>query len=333
MSQKVQPTIKDVAAKARVSVSTVSRVLNKNDSVQESIRSRVDSAIRDLGYRRIRAGSEKRLALDLVALLANTIDNPFFLPLFQGIESTARLHGLNMLFVSNDNDEAIDQENVDRLQQAGVKGIIQIGVKQAPKLRELIRQGFPVVLLDHRDGDEEVSFIDSSNELGAYHATTYLIKLGHRRIAFVHGPEGIATSVRRFRGYRRALEENGLELDEDLVCFGNFEYATAKRAMSEFLDRGADFSAVFSSNDQMAFGVLSALNDHGVDVPGRVSVVGYDDIPLAEAMSLTTVAQPIYDMGRNAVLLLLDLLSGRVQHPAKIVLQSHLVIRGSCGRI
>ena len=329
-SRKV--TIRDVAREAGVSISTVSRVLNGNPTVNADARRSVTTTVSRLGYSKPERVSKGPEPLDAIALVTNSIDNPYFLPLIQGVDATARMHGLHTVMVTNPSEEPIELSTVERLQRSGVAGIIQIGTGQDHLLEALTEQGFPVVVLNHRLEDTTVSCIDTSDRAGAFQATTYLVKLGHRRIAFVQGPRGVAGADLRYSGYRKALQENNIEFDPHIVCRGDFQYELAKEEVGHLIDGDRNFSAVFCANDLMAFGALAALNQRAMRVPEDVSVVGFDDIDLAEAVQLTTVAQPIYELGRNAVLLLLDLDSGRVTEPVRIDLRSHLVIRGSCGR-
>ena len=332
MALSSKPTIRDVAAEAGVSISTVSRVLNGSPAVNEDSRRRVTEAAKGLGYRKPERRGRTHEQLAAIALVTNSIDNPYFLPLIQGVDATAQTHGLHTLIITNPEEAPIDLSSVERLQRGGVAGIIQIGIGQDHLLKALAEQEFPLVVLNHRLEDTTVSCIDASDQAGAFQATTYLAKLGHRRIAFVQGPRGVAGADLRYAGYRKALSESGIEFDAHLVCRGEFRYEDAKEAVGNLLDGDRSFTALFCANDLMAFGALAALADRGIRVPEDVSVVGFDDIGLAEAVQLTTVAQPIHELGRNAVLLLLDHISGRITQPQRIDLRSHLVIRGSCGR-
>ena len=321
-----------VARRAGGSISTVSRVLSREVSVDSVIRERVETAAADLGYSKARDISRKPKGMRLLSLIIRDISNPFFLPLLDGIERTARLHGYNVLLCGTDGPNNLDEDGLRELMGKGVEGIVYLESTTLPAIDVLVGEGFPVVLLDRPLDGREVSYVDSANEDGAYQAIAYLLKLGHRRISFIFGPRNLETANQRFVGYKRALSEFGIEFDEDLVIDGEYKFDVAKRNMAALIQRGIPFTAVFSSNDLMAFGAKSALEERGRHIPDDVSLVGYDDIRLSSAIGLTTVSQPTYEMGRNAVILLIDLISGRLPQAANIILNANLVIRGSCGK-
>ena len=172
----------------------------------------------------------------------------------------------------------------------------------------------------------------SDNEEGAYQAVKYLLKLGHRCIVNLTGPPELSTEKARIAGYKRALDESEIECQEDLFVCGNYSLEGAYRAIDDLLRKNVNFSAIFATNDMMAFGAKQALEEHNKHIPNDVSLVGYDDILFSSIISLTTVSQPAYEMGRNALLLLLDLINERIATPQRIVLRPSMVIRGSCQR-
>jgi len=197
----------------------------------------------------------------------------------------------------------------------------------------LVEEKFPIVFLDRELDRNDICTVASDNEEGACQAATYLLNLGHRNIVFISGPVFFSTSVTRFEGFKRALGEFGLNLPQEMVLYGDTYQESSYQKVKGLLSRDIEFSAIFASNDVMAFGAMRALKEANLGVPDDVSIIGYDDIPFAEHVSLTTIAQPSYEVGRNALMLLMDLIHKRREPPQKILLRDSLIIRKSCRRI
>lgn len=326
-------TIKDLAKKANVSIASVSRVINNDPSVRSDIRQAVEKAITELGYRpktRNRNGVTNR-----IGLLIADITNPYFALLIQGITSVARVQGKSVVLLNADLNRSIESEHIQQIQQVGLDGLIHIPFSETPDpaLVELVEKGFPVVFLDREININNISAVASNNEEGAYLATTYLLNLGHRDIAFISGLPHLSTSITRFDGFKRGLAEFGLEPNPDLILQGDTSLESGVRETKKLLDSRHRFTAIFASNDLMALGAWRALEDAGLSVPDDISIIGYDDIPFASFMSLTTIAQPGYEIGRNAVQLLIDLIEGRRESPYRITLRDSLIIRKSCQKV
>jgi LacI family transcriptional regulator len=219
--------------------------------------------------------------------------------------------------------------------QKNVRGLIYVScVVQTNEVVEgLIASRFPLVFLDRIAEDKDTNVVFSDNLEGAYQAAKYLLRLGHHRIAYVAGVKTTSTERDRFKGFCRALEEEGIALDPQLVVNGEYDLEKAYEGTKALISSNVEFSAVFSSNDLMAFGVKQALEEGNLKVPDDVSIVGYDDIYLAHTISLTVIAQPIVEMGRSAMTLLLDLIDNRLVAPQSIVHRPSLIIRNSCNRL
>ena len=328
------PTIHDVAQLAGVSLSTVSRVLNDYDSVNPQTRERVEAAIKELHYEKskaadpVKSGREKKT----IGLIVPNILNPFFPLLIKGIEQVAKIHGYHLILCDSENDVTIEQQHIDNLSERGVTGVILIPSSETTHVENLIESELPFVFLDRFLDIEGASYVVSDNEEGAYQAIKYLLKLGHRKIVYLAGPQDLSTEKARFKGYKRALEEEGIECCNELFREGHYALEDAYGEVNELLRQKTKFSAIFAANDMMAFGAKQALKEHGLKVPEDISLVGYDDIRFSSIIALTTVAQPTYEMGRNAMVLLLDLIEGRVSTPQQIVLRPSMMIRESCQR-
>jgi LacI family transcriptional regulator len=334
MENEKPATLQDIALKTGVSPTTVSRVVNNNPSVKPDVRLRVEEAIREMKYERGKTASSKKSRLsNTVGLIVPDILNPFFPLLIKGIENVARIQGFSIILCDSENDCDEESTHVQTLLEKGIDGLIFIPAPGKNALVEdLIEGNFPLVFLDRKVDRDRINFVTSANEEGAYTAVKYLITLGHREIVFIGGQEYLSTQKERFAGYRRALEEENIPLDDALILPGQHSWEKSYGAVSGLIGSGKRFSAIFATSDMMAFGAKQAVQDANMKIPGDVSIIGFDDIPFSSAISLTTVSQPAFEMGKNAMLLLIDLINRRVQTPHHIVLRTSMVIRESCGK-
>ncbi len=329
-------TIRDVARRAKVSVATVSRVVNPSThSVTPATRRRVLAAVQELAYHpNVIAQSLKNRASRTVALIVPDISNPFFPAIARGIEDTARQRGYAVLLCNTYEDLAREHAYLQLLRKRWVDGLIFATVGSNTRhLRALREEGLPVVLVARDVGGITIDAVLVDNLRGAYDATTHLARLGHRGIAHITGPASLRVARDRRRGYEQALSEAGLPGDETLIVAGDFTADGGRAAMVTLLDRGRQFSAVVAANDLMAIGAMEALRAVGRRIPEDVAVVGFDDITFASLVSpaLSTVAQPKYRMGQLAMERLLDLMAGASPAGRRIVLEPRLIVRESCG--
>ena len=325
--------MKDVAELANVSVATVSRVINNDFSVGEQNRLAVLDAIETLRYE-LRSTPQGKKETQ-IGLVIPDITNPYFPLLIKGITSAARVHDVELVLCNADSDFETEQYYFEELLHKKVDGIIYIPFQEAvdPLVTDLIKDRYPIVFLDREVQFEDICSVTSNNEEGAFQAVTYLLNLGHRDILFVSGPPHFSTTISRRHGFERGLKAFGLEFRDELAIFADTTQENAYREMRRFLKKQQSITAVFATNDLMAFGVWQALQDQGLRIPEDVSVVGYDDIPFSAFISLTTIAQPSFEIGRNAFILLMDLINKRREPPHKIVLRDSLIIRKSCQRV
>jgi DNA-binding LacI/PurR family transcriptional regulator len=335
-----QPTIFDVASRAGVSISTVSRVLNGSSYVEPEKRGRVLAAVEALGFSpwpaaRALAGKGTRT----LGLLVPEISGDFFVPLLRGIESAARESGYELLIQTtryrtlSSVRQSLGEHNTDGLL------LFADSVSRALLVR-FAESGFPVVLLYAEATDLGLPSITVENEKGAAEAVGHLVGThGRRRIVCLVGPEGNHDAEARFRGYKRALETAAIAFDPELVAPGDFQAETAEASVRSLLARGVAFDAVFAGDDGAASGVLSALSEAGIAVGTDVSVVGFDDQPFTahSIPPLATVRAPTEDVGATAVRTLVE----RIEHrrrsdrwePVSVVLPTVFVPRASCGCI
>jgi len=329
----VRPTIYTVAERARVSIATVSRVLNNSANVSEETKARVLRAIEELGYQP--SASARGLALnktEIIALIFPDISGPFYSEVIRGVESEASQHDYNVLIYGTYGKTGRDK--FLRLLPTKVDGLILMTRSVEDEyIFYLHRRRIPFVLLDREIGEIKVDCILSNNVEGAYKAVEHLLQHGHEQVAFISGPADSPDSNARFEGYRQALQDHGLPLLSQLVERGNFLQPGGFQAMSRLLDRPDPPSAVFVANDEMAIGAIEAVRGRGLSAPDDVAIIGFDDIQMAPYIHppLTTVRQPIREFGVLAVQMLLRRINDPESAAETVVLPTQLIIRRSCG--
>jgi DNA-binding LacI/PurR family transcriptional regulator len=330
MKSKNQLSIKDVAKKAGVSPATVSRVILKRDVVNHKTIVRVQDAINELGYVRERAPG-RRWKYKMVAVLVPDIIDPFFHSLLKGISDIARIHHYSFVLFNSDNSEGHERENLKLSIEQNVDGIIIIpSGTDVEMFDNLIEKGNHVVFLDRVIDCDNYTYVVSDDEEGAYQGVKYLLHLGHRDILYIGGDKGLSTEKNRLKGHKKALEEVGISIKPELIREYSFNTEIIYDRTQEIIRSGLKFTAIFSASDLIALGVLKALEDIGRKVPDDVSLVGYGDMPFSSYLSLTTVSSPSYEMGKNAMLLVMDFIERRRNEPTKVVLRPSVIFRSSC---
>jgi LacI family transcriptional regulator len=330
------PTIRDVAKRAGVSPITVSRVINDSGYVSPATRQRVEIAIADLQYvPNTLARSLRSKRTKTIALVLTDVTNPFWTTVARGVEDAASDQGFNMVLCNTDESETKQANYLTVLLEKRVDGILLVPALSSAEPIELIhRQGTHVVVLDRRVPCSHVDVVRCDSEGGAYQLTRLLVSLGHRRIAMLSGPKDVSTAVDRVEGYRRALAEAGLDVDESLIYYGEFMQSAGYEMMGRVLSITPWPTAVFGGNNFIAIGALRALREVGLSVPEDIALVTFDDLPMTLLIDpfLTVATQPAYEMGRQATELLLARLSG--QSPPdyqEIVLPTEIIVRQSSG--
>jgi LacI family transcriptional regulator len=327
------PTIADVAERARVSIATVSRVLNGTTPVQNEKAERVRLVMEELRF--VPRSAARVLASrksNTIGLVFSEISGAFFPHLLKGIEAQLHSERYELLVYSTDSQhpkgrKPIGEHNTD--------GLLVFAASLEPEeLTRLYNINFPLVLLHETPPDGmNIPVITIENKAGAEMLVSHLIeKHGRRRIVFLRGSAGHEDSAWRERGYREALESHGISFDQSLVASGGFEEEAAFAAMQQLMMDGVEFDAVFAGDDDAAIGVYRALKTAGRVIPDDVAVVGFDDVQFARYVSpaLTTIRAPIEEVGREAVRQMLNLLNGK-QAQALTLMRTELVIRESCG--
>jgi len=330
-------TLKDVAREADVSVSTVSRVFNNPEKVRPDTREAVQKAAEALGYQPSRVARRLRLKegkANLIGLVIPDIQNPFFADVTRGVEDVARDNDYALILSNSDEDPEQQRRAVDTLKTESVDGVIVPPVStEDPEVTRLLEENIAVVCVDRRLESARVDTILSDNRKGAYEAVTHLIELGHERIGFIGGVPRISTSTERREGYEQALRDHDLPVDPELIKEGDSRRERGTYLTNDLLDLDNPPTALFTGNNLTTLGALSAINVRGLDVPGDVALVGYDDIPWPMALNPppTVVDQPGYEMGQRAAQILLERLAHPDRAATTVTLQPKLVVRTSCG--
>ena len=326
-----RPTIRDVARQAGVSHQTVSRVINGSEEVLPDTRAAVEAAIEQLGYRPSAiARSMARGSTHTLAIISPNLTDYTFASVIEGAEVEARQHNYFVLS-SSASDPLAFQGLVDELVgHRRVDGLIVIN-PYADDRYQFVPKDFPVVFVGARSHDEAVCSISLDDEKVAYEATQHLISLGHKRIGLITGPMEEDCSQDRRDGFRRALAEAGMPIDESLVFEGDWSASSGRDALLDFVEKNNVPTAIFAQNDRMAMGVMRAARDVNLDVPTQLSVIGVDDMPLSSYFDppLTTMRQDMPLIGQEAIRKLMEIIRNKTVEQTVLKLPAQLVVRQS----
>ncbi|SDU49583.1 LacI family DNA-binding transcriptional regulator [Jiangella alkaliphila] len=328
-------TIYDVARQAGVSAATVSRVLNGHVKVDPVLAGRVTDAVAQLGYRRNAVARNLRISqTTLWAVIVSDVQNPFFTSMVRGIEDVALSAGYSVVLCNSDENPEKESNYITAALAERMAGVvISPSSNRVDDVELLLQAGCPVVVIDRELDGLSTDTVLVDNEHGAQLGTAHLVEQGFRRIACIAGPRWLSTATQRLDGYGRALREAGQPVDPALVRHADFRERGGYEAMASLLDDNAAAppDAVFAANNLMTIGAMECLVERGVTVPSDVAIVGFDAIPWADLIrpTLTTVAQPTYEVGRRAAQLLTKRLASPAAEPTRIVLPTALQIRAS----
>jgi len=329
--------LKEVAARAGVSIATTSRVLSGKDYVSGALRERVLAAVGDLNYSPngiARSMSQRRTLT--IGLVVSDITNPFFTLVARGVEDTGQKSGYSVVLANTDEDLDRERSSLDVLRQKRVDGILlTVSSTETTHVRRLIDAGMKIVLIDRSLPDLAIPSVQVDNVGGVHKAMAYLLALGHRRIGIITGNLSESTGAERLSGYEAALAAAGLPFDPDLVVSGKFKESGGYAAAHHLWAVPDRPTALISCNNTMTTGLLLALRESGAHVPDDVSVVGFDDIPYYSLLDrpLTAIAQPTYELGCHACELLLRLIEDNddmLNVETKVRLPTTFIVRASC---
>ena len=327
-------TIFDVADEAGVSYSTVSRVVNNKSNVNPQTRERVLRAMARLGYvgnipARSLAGGSARV----IGLLVDHLNTSYMGEIIRGIDDALEANDYNLMLYTTHQRKTKESAYVTKIARNLADGLLLILPRNEKAYIETLHQRhFPHVLIDYQGYNQQIPSVITTNKKGARDATTYFIESGHRRIGFITGTMEFGCARERLVGYQETLTEHGIPFDPALVLEGDFTQQLGYQQAQQLLSLPIPPTAIFVSNDVMAFGVMEAARERGLHLPQDLSIIGFDDIPQAAHMhpALTTVRQPLEEMGRSAVKLLLQYIADPMAEMARIELPTRLIIRESC---
>jgi LacI family transcriptional regulator len=325
-------TIRDVAARAGVSVGTVSAVINRSPSVAESTRQRVLNRIQELSYKpNSKARSLRQQGVSAVGLIVPDLQNPFFSSVAEGVQITAEENDVLLVLCITWARAEREQYYAQTLLTARLDGVIYLSGSGIPSHDLLLlSKSRQILFVDERLPGVDIPFVSAENRSGARAVAKYVLSMGHRRVAIIGGPPRLWTSEQRLAGYREALAAAGLNPDEAPMIAGDYGEASGYRIARELLEKGSGITALLCANDLMAIGAMKLCRDVGLSVPKDISITGFDNIPASSLLdpALTTVAQPGRDMGRAAAQLLLHQIKG-ISRPARTEFPTELCVRGS----
>ena len=334
----------EIARALGVSVQTVSAVVNGKPGISRDTQIRVREAIERLDYHpNQQARTLRGVRTKTVGVIIPSITNPYFPEFVKGIEDEARRHGYSIFLCNTDQELAhlLDYFALIRTNKAsglicalGIAGEWLSDSDVDRHIRRFIRDKVSVVLIGRSPGDLPINGVTVDASDAVRHAVQHLVELGHRRIGIIAPPPGLAVTDERLRDYRTALTEAGLSLEDDLVVDGDFDIEAGARGAKLLLKRKKKPSAIIAANDLAAFGAIAELSAQGLSVPNDISVLGFDDIAFARVFqpALTTIAQPIYRLGQEALKLAIAEPTNETPVGEMVVLKADFVVRGSTGQ-
>ena len=329
-------TIRDIARLAGVSTATVSRVANGRPDVSEETRVQVQKVMREHGFtanRSARALSAKRTGL--IGLTVPFVEETYFTGILSGAAEALYELDQRVVLCPTHHDHEREVSLIEHLMGGTTDGaLILLPEESSLELRRLQELGYPFVVVDPRQAlDDGIPAVSATHAAGARAATDHLLRLGHRRVALITGTADWLATDERIEGYRMALTAGGLAFTYELLAGGDFATATGYRAARLLLELEDPPTAIFASNDNLAIGAMRAVFERGLGIPRDISIVGFDDSGLASNVfpRLTTVRQPLGELGRTAVSLLNRLLNGQRTEALRIELATQLIVRESTG--
>lgn len=334
IKRKQKIRLEDIAKKAGVSISSVSRYIRGMSNIDEDIQEKVDLAMEkmDIDKSYFTKQKESVATSRCIGLCIQNIMNPFDALLVQGIIDVANTQEHEIIMINTEGNKKGNSKEIRKLISSyGIKGIICVPTESTKLLIEdLIVDKIPMVLTENIYENPQTNYVTSDNRGGARNAVRYLLSLGHRKILYLAGDEHYYTEKEHYAGYCDALIEARIPIDINLKVKGYNDIKKAYDSMMEKMNAEVDFTAIFCTNDMMAFAAKRAIEEKGYKIPEDISIIGFDDIPFASCISLTTFSRPAYEMGRNAMFMLIDIINKRIETPKHVMFHPTIKIRNSC---
>ncbi len=325
-------TIKDVAREAKVSVATVSRVLNKHENISLKTKITVKKAIDKLNYEPNMLGRNlRRSKSGMILALMPSISNPFYAQIVEGIEDIATRNNYTVLICGTDSN--VDKENLyfNLLKQKLIDGVIMMNTLQEPEVINALAKKYPIIQCSEYSEEVDIPFISIDNKKASYDAIKFLVKLGHKDIALINSDEGFLYARRRKEGYMEALKESGIAIREEFVEQVGLGFDNGRRMVKRLLKLKKPPTAIFAVSDILAIGAIKEIHESKLRVPEDIAVIGFDNVDFASIStpSLTTIAQPMYQIGCEATKMLLRRINDIDAPIDNIILDYNLIIRES----
>jgi LacI family transcriptional regulator len=333
-------TLKDIADEIGISVTTVSRGLAGYSDVAESTRQRIQQVAAELGYYpNLTARRLQKRRTDTLGFIMPTFgprfSDPFFSEFIAGIGTEAAGHDYDLLVSTHAPDSESELSAYSRAVRGGwVDGLIVVRTREEDaRIKLLCENGFPFVAFGRTNCSIDYSYVDEDGEAGMHALVQHFVDLGHRRIAFIAPPPGLMFGRYRLNGYSETMKNNGLEIDADWVVNGDMTQLGGAQAVEQLLRLNPLPTAIICSNDLMAIGAMNRIQQFGFQVGKDIAIGGFDDIPLAAYVSppLTTLHQPIYEIGRRTCAMLIEILNGKTPANSHVLLTPSLIVRASSG--
>ena len=336
--------ISDIARKTGFSRTTISRVLNNRSNVDEKTREKILKVIDEVGYvpnsvaRNLRNKKTNKIGLLLYAYVRGVhvpglhIASEYYFEIIRGITLEAENAHYNIILYSSLYSEGT-LDNLNKICRSGeVDGLILVGTGQMQPVIDVLKDNqTPFVVANRLIADPHVSFVGPDDEHGAYKATRHLIELDHTRIAYLGRPEDERTNESRYKGYKQALNEANISFDEDLVVSASYEWGSGEKAIRSLMQKGNPPSAVFAFNDTLAIETVHACAEMGLRIPQDLAIIGFDDIHSAAVIQppLSTIRQPLFEIGSEAMKVLLALIKQKDSQPVQIIVPLEVIKRES----
>ncbi|MFA7574288.1 MAG: LacI family DNA-binding transcriptional regulator [Arcobacteraceae bacterium] len=328
-----KPNLRVLAAKAGVSINTASRAINDKPDINPLTKEKILRIAREIGYvpnaSAVALRTQKTRTLGVIIADNN---NPFYAEVLSGIEAEAKANNYHIILTNTRRDYQEEENAIELLLGKQVDGLLIAPVQEKNEdIYKLIDSKIPFVVVGRDYEDLSIDAVYSDELKGGYIATEYLIKKGFKNISYIGGYTYKSPARRRLEGYKKALTDYGIAIKENLIKIGDIDIKDGYNQTKDMFDQGINFQAIFAYNDMMAFGAVKAIKERGLEIPGDIGVVGYDNILFSSLVSppLTTVNLKKDELGRESVRLLLSKINGHRKKNKKIVLDVDLLIRGT----
>jgi len=326
-------SITDVARRAAVSITTVSRVLNRVPTVNKEIAQRVERAIADLKFKpnptaqRLAKGTQNTAIGFVIPGYPGIFHSFYAVELMRGIGHGCETLRLDLIFHITDGSNPLRSNFAGGLIFADI-------IENQPQVETAVQEGMPCLVLNHIVKDLDVSYIAVDNVKGGIIAADYLINLGHKRIATITGNMQTQAAIDRFEGFQKSLKQHGIDCPPDYVYKGDYSRRSARQAADRFFSLESPPTAIFAASDDMALELISVAMENGIKVPDEISIIGFDDNPagLFGPVALTTIKQPLFAMGEEATKVIFEIMTGKQTGFVHQVLVPDLIIRESCAQ-